>query len=174
MCKKAAFFGEERGREIIGKIQHLEGTWIDVTETENDKKVFRIKPADVIDRLYGILTILDGKANGLLRFNSLFLTLLVFFLGWSHGTGGFPQQLSRFELLAYIDTGILLASSGFCLLIVRVKWKFLGYVTNGNFETEINRLGNVVDDRTHYFWLAWWGTVGALILSVLWWLIPTL
>jgi len=182
MCGKAPFIGKQRGLEIIEKIRLLEGSWNDLNDDDPQElkdaavegKVLRIGAAVMINRLYGILTILDGKANGLLRVNSLFLTVLVFFIGWSHTYSGFPPQLSVFVPLAYIDTIILLVSSVLCLWIVAVSWKFLGHVTNGIFDTEIAQLGNVVDDRTHFFWLAWWGTMITLILSVAWWLIVVL
>jgi hypothetical protein len=178
MSQTTPFIGEQRGHEIIEKIRHLDGSWQDVKDDAPpevkalavDGKVLFSGAAAMINRLYGILTILDGKANGLLRVNSLFLTVLVFFIGWSHTSSAFPPQLSVYVPLAYIDTIILLASSVLCLLIVAVSWKFLGHVANGKFDAEIARLGNVVDDRTHFFWLAWWGTIGCLILSVIWWL----
>ena len=158
MCRAMPFFGPGRGKAILGKIRSLDG---------NEVK-------DVLNRLYAILTILDGKANGLLRVNSLFLTMLIFFIGWSHANG-FPTTLEVFVPIAYFDTIALGVSSVLCLLVVAIGWRFLGYVTllsNGhNFGTEIMRLANVVDDRTHFFWLAWWGTFIAPFLSVLWWLL---
>jgi hypothetical protein len=156
--KTAAFFGSARGAAILGKIRSLDGT--------GDK--------EILNREYSILTILDAKANGLLRVNSLFLTILIFFIGWSHANG-FPASLRALVPIAYVDTVMLALSSILCLLIVAVSWKFLGHVTTKdgrhNFEGEIKRLANVVDDRTHYYWLAWWGTLLSPFLSLVWWLL---
>jgi hypothetical protein len=165
MCEALAFIGKNRGAVILGKIRRLESARADGAG---------VPVKDIVNRLYGILTILDAKANGLLRVNSLFLTMLVFFIGWSHASTGFPPQLLVFVPLAYIDTLLLLLSSLLCLLIVAVSWKFLGHVTADSFESEIARLANVVDDRTHFFWLAWWGTIASLLISALWWLYTAL
>jgi hypothetical protein len=158
MCRAAPFFGSERGTDILAKIRSLDGNGV----------------KDVLNRLYGILTVLDAKANGLLRVNSLFITMLIFFIGWSHASG-FPESLAAFIPIAYADTVILGLSSILCLLIVAVSWKFLGEVTqtaNGhNFDQEIARLANVVDDRTHLYWLAWWGTLLSPVLTLVWWLL---
>jgi len=158
MCRAAPFFGPERGTDILAKIRSLDGNAV----------------KDLLNRLYGILTVLDAKANGLSRVNSLFLTMLIFFIGWSHASG-FPESLAAFIPIAYADTVVLGLSSILCLLIVAVSWKFLGEVTqteNGhNFDQEIARLANVVDDRTHLFWLAWWGTLLSPVLTLVWWLL---
>jgi hypothetical protein len=100
--------------------------------------------------------------------------MLIFFIGWSHASG-FPESLAAFIRIAYADTVVLGLSSILCLLIVAVSWKFLGEVTqtaNGhNFDQEIARLANVVDDRTHLYWLAWWGTLLSPVLTLVWWLL---
>jgi hypothetical protein len=112
MSREMPFLGSERGWAILGKIRKLDG----------------IEDKDILNRLYGIFTILDAKANGLLRVNSLFLTLLIFFIGWSH-TSSFPNTLTHLLLIAYVDTIVLGLSLILCLLVVAVSWKFFGHVT---------------------------------------------
>jgi hypothetical protein len=158
MQDKTPFLGPKRGEEILKKIESLEG------EDASAK--------DYLTRLYSILTILDGKANGLLRVNSLFLTMLIFFIGWSNAPTGFPTRLADYVPLAYINAFLLVGSSVLCLLVVSVSWKFLGHANQikdrYSFDTELARLANVVDDRTHYYWIAWLFTLIALLISLLW------
>jgi hypothetical protein len=153
MCEKIAFFGSERGAEIIKKVEALDGT----------------TAKDVLNRLYGILTILDAKANGLLRVNSFFITMLVFFIGWSN-TGTFPDALRDYVYIAYFDVLLLVISSVLCLVVVSVSWKFLRYATPDKatykFDEEIGHLANAVDDRTHFYFIAWWLTLIVFVLSV--------
>jgi hypothetical protein len=66
MFAKFPFVGPERGHDAIKKIETLNS---DANKTTKE----------TITWLYSVLNILDGKANGLLRVNSLFITLLVFF-----------------------------------------------------------------------------------------------
>jgi hypothetical protein len=153
MCEKIAFFGSKRGAEIIAKVQSLDGT----------------AHKEILNRLYSILTTLDAKANGLLRVNSFFITMLVFFIGWSH-SGTFPETLRDYVYIAYLDVLLLVISSFLCLAVVSVSWKFLGYATPDNatykFDKEVDYLANAVDDRTHFYIIAWWLTLIAFLLSV--------
>ena len=129
---------------------------------------------NVLDRLYAILTTLDAKANGLLRLNSLFLTVLVFLLGWSQSPNtSFPPQLRDYIGVAIFDVVLLMASSLACLWIVRVSWRFLGSTNQSgtlDIAKELASLGKVAENRTHYYWVAWWGTFVAYLLPALWWL----
>ncbi len=149
------FFGPKRGEELINKIRSLEGR--------------DVKAKDDINRLYGMLSILDAKASGLLSVTSMFLVLLVFFLTWSLD-GSFPPELKAYLTLAYLDAVLLVISGFFCLLVMAINWKFLRKATaidgRYSFESEILRLANVVDDRTHYYWLAWVSTFLTFIVSV--------
>ena len=154
----AKLLRRDRGVEIIDKIKSLEGT--------------SAPPKDYVNRLYGILTVLDAKASGLLGVNSLFLTVLVFFIGWSNAPAGFPSRFVDFVPLAYFDAVLLVISSFLCLLVVTVSWKFMSHaiLNEGeyHFDMEIVRLANVVHDRTHYYWWAWLCTLVTLLLSFAW------
>jgi hypothetical protein len=167
MCKTFPFFGPERGHDAIDKIEKLH-------DAANKSS------RETIAWLYSVLTILDAKANSLLRVNSLFMTFLVFF-GGAARTQGNPLQISHDQaataMLAFI---ILMFSTVFCFLIVRVNWKFLGEVVKVmplgggqefyDFPREVKRLANVVDNRTHYYWIGWLLTLSVVLLPLLLWL----
>jgi len=157
MCKTALFFGSERGVEIVAKIRIL-------LKPDDPSQA---PQKDVVNQLYFILNVLDSKANGLLRFNSLFMTILIALLTWVRA-GGAPNLLA-YQWLAYTDLGLALVSSLFCLVIMKVNWKFLGHIKadGTGIDEEIRRLGNVIDDRTRYYWIAWWGTMIAILLTTL-------
>jgi len=57
------------------------------------------------------------------------------------------------------------------MLVVRVNWKFLDKVEQspregGDFKIELDALANVVDDRTHYYLIAWWLALSAFVLAL--------
>jgi hypothetical protein len=163
MCAKFPFVGPERGHDAIKKIEqlHLDGN----------------KPTkETIAWLYSVLNILDGKANGLLRVNGLFITLLVFFWGAARSPGN-PLHITYDQLAtAVLALLLLMASTIFCFMIVRINWKFLGQVRakqddpqQFDFDSEVKRLANIVDNRTHYYWIGWFLTLVAVILPVVLW-----
>src|SRR4029077_1840629 len=121
--------------------------------------------------LYSVLNILDSKANGLLRVNSLFITLLVFFWGAARATGN-PLKISPDQAsTAVLGLILVMVSTIFCFMIVRVNWKFLGHVRKEggayNFANEVKRLAKVVDDRTHFYWIGWLLTLTTAFLPIL-------
>jgi hypothetical protein len=174
MCRTFPFFGTERGYDAIEKIQELQ------EDTNKSSK-------ETINWFYSVLNILDAKANSLLRVNSLFITFLVFFWGAAR-TPGNPLKITHDQTAtAVLALIIVMVSTIFCFLIVRVNWKFLGKVvkvrtTVGNearevydFQSEARRLAKVVDNRTHYYWIGWLLTFSVVVLPVLLWLqlLPT-
>jgi len=152
------FIGSARGTELIPEIKALQ-TLGATNET--------------LKQLYGILTILDTKATGLLTVDALLIAAFVVFVGSSDQTSkliGFavPSRLLEVQLAA------LAASAFLCLLVVRVSWHFLEYVpdaptSEGDFENELQRLANVVDDRTRYYWFAWLFALIGFVLTLAWW-----
>src|SRR5258705_10967214 len=112
MCAMISIWAKN-GAEILDRIRSL-----------LSKDPASVAAREIIDRLYGILTTLDAKANGLLRVNSLFLAILVFFLGWARSPTGFPTFLTMYVDAAYVDTFLLVLSSLLCLWIVKVSWAF--------------------------------------------------
>ena len=115
---------------------------------------------EIIKWLYDALSILDGKANGLLRVNGFFLALLAGTLAFFRFIREDSQKVwlpkvHFFDLIVYIGVTALLflCSSMVCIWVVRVSWRILGKVTlaearNSNFSREINALSHAVNDRT--------------------------
>lgn len=171
MCAKFPFVGPERGGDAIEKIQKL--------NADQNKAV-----KETISWFYSVLNILDAKANGLLRVNGLFITILVFFSGAARSPGN-PFHITYDQAAtAVLALLLLMISTIFCFMIVRVNWKFLGKVhlkkdkDNADvydFDSEVKRLANVVDNRTHYYWIGWLLTLITVLLPIfLWFRFPPL
>jgi uncharacterized membrane protein YccF (DUF307 family) len=66
---------------------------------------------------------------------------------------------------------IALLAAGVCLLVTRVSYDFLGDTTTDMGKLQISKelasLIDVVKQRTCYFLVAWWLSVGAVVLSLL-------
>jgi hypothetical protein len=62
-------------------------------------------------------------------------------------------------------------SAFLCLPVIRITWRFLDYVEvgGGGLPREFIRLANVVDDRTHCYWLAWFAVLVSFLLVPAWW-----
>ncbi len=126
-----------------------------------------------LDQFYTYLTVLDSKATGLLTVNTLFIAILVAFLGADASKFielqiRFSKTVAEWQLLGVCLSALL------CLFVVSVSWNFLANVPTEPpdaqaFETELKRLANVIDDRTHYYWFAWALTLLALVATVAWW-----
>ena len=112
--------------------------------------------------LYGALTILDGKANGMLQINSLVMAVIAAFVSYTQSpafAAGNPGLL-RAGLGGCVVAFLLLAASSWqCFQIVRMGWGFLTDLTRGqpigDFAFEIEALCDVTDARTRYFGWAW-------------------
>ena len=124
----------------------------------------------------GALTILDAKANGLMRVNSLFITLATAFLGAARLDHN-PLDITHDQVVtAVLGMALLILSTILCFMIVRVNWKFLSHVVKPqdqpdyDFENEAKRLANVVDNRTHYYFIGWFLTLIVMAFPVLLWL----
>jgi hypothetical protein len=160
MCKTFPFLGSKRGHAAIGKIEELH-------KSANQSN------REVIAWFYSALTILDAKANSLLRVNSLFIAVLVFFWGAAR-TEGNPLNITIDQVAtAVLALVVVMVSTIFCFMIVRVNWRFLGRVKESNvgydFKSEAKRLANVVDNRTHYYVIGWFLTLTVVILPFLLW-----
>ena len=169
MFKTLPFFGPERGYDAIGKIQQLH---------EDPNKSNK----ETIAWLYSVLTILDAKANSLLRVNGLLITVLAVFWGAARAKDN-PLNITYAQTAtAMLALTTVMVSTVFCFLIVRVNWKFLGQVSKRregvgdqakdvyDFASEAKRLANVVDNRTHYYWIGWLLTFAVVWLPVILWL----
>jgi hypothetical protein len=157
--------GKGRGRDLVLKIRAL-----------NEAEYFK----DDLDRLYGILSILDTKATGLLTVNTLMLAALAILLN-SPGTlreiagiVGSPMLRWLDEPVIPIQLALSAVSSALCLLVVSITWRFLKNMPQkatdtSAFERELHHLANVINDRTLYYMLAWWLTFVAMALTLAWW-----
>lgn len=165
-CQQFPFIGAGRGDDVLAKTKAL----------VNPDAPNNAAPSKVIDRLYSILDIMDAKASGLLTLNSFFIAVLTGFLGFVYAPENAIQKAlpTNFVPVAEFDLALLIVSSIFCLFVVRVNWKFLrNAALDGagkfKFDNEVLRLAKVVDDRTHLYWFAWYGTLFAfLVPSALW------
>jgi hypothetical protein len=160
MCQNFPFIGEQRGHDALAKIKQL------TLDCNKHTK-------ETIGWLYSALTILDAKANGLLRVNSLLITLLTALLGLARLERN-PLNITHDQVAtAVLGLGSLIVSTIFCFMIVRVNWKFLSHVvlkpdkTTYDFEREAQRLANIVDNRTHYYSIGWVLTLIVLVLPIL-------
>jgi hypothetical protein len=163
MCKNFPFFGRERGYQALDKIKQL------VDDKSKAQK-------ETVSWLYSALTILDAKANGLMRVNSLFITLATAFLGAARLDHN-PLKISHDQVAtAVLGMALLILSTILCFMIVRVNWKFLSHVVKPqdqpdyDFDNEAKRLANVVDNRTHYYFIGWFLTLIVMAFPVLLWL----
>ncbi len=152
------FCGEDRGADLIGKITKLG----QLPETK-----------DKLGQLYGILTILDSKATGLLTMNALFAAILAA-LAADHRALADAMIAPDHQWVLIFQLGCIAVSALLCLFIVRVTWQFLSKIPQSptkseDFEPELRRLATVIDDRTHYYRIAWWFAVLAFSSTVAWW-----
>ncbi|MBF0167039.1 MAG: hypothetical protein HQL45_05360 [Alphaproteobacteria bacterium] len=125
----------------------------------------RKHPKEIIDRLYGILNVLDSKANGLLRINSLFIAAGVAIKTFSlKDVGLIPSLCGLISLL------FLVISCVMCMSIVRIKWHFLDKVVEKDgsfdFKREVEELSGVAVERTKSYIGAWWLSVLGLSIFV--------
>jgi hypothetical protein len=154
------FVDKTRGTALIDKVGSLSAGNIAPTK-------------DILTQFYGVLSILDVKATGLLTVNAIAAAVLTAFLA---ADGALAQRLHMQTSLPILEIqlGLLGASSLFCLVIIRVTWRFFAIVPNAptqpaDFETELKRLANVIDDRTHYYVIAWWLAIFAFGATMAWW-----
>jgi len=156
----AWFFGKNRGADLVVKVKALQG-------------LKRKHNLECLDQFYVYLTILDSKATGLLTVNALFIAILVVFLASGESIAErwqirFSREVVELQLILVGLSALL------CLLVMRVSWSFLAKVPtapteSAHFEDELTRLANVIDDRTHYYWIAWLFALAALMLTLAWW-----
>lgn len=131
---------------------------------------------NVLDRLYGFLNVLDGKANGLLALNGILLAALVVLLSSEVKSIRriFPVGESFFVSIMIFAFLGLLVSLLRCLQIVNIKWKFLQYMREGKtgIDEELRTLAQEVDRRTDIYKQAWhltrasgWVILGLVVFS---------
>jgi hypothetical protein len=129
-------------------------------------------PRDRIKWLYEALSILDAKANGLLRINSLVMTIISLFLAYAHSGDRIAHISTGFLIGSTVALLLLAGSSIICFFIVRMSWEFLRAVpaVSGTtaFTGEIDALAIETNRRTHLFVSAWsLGLAGFVLTMVL-------
>src|SRR5437763_9163036 len=150
------FFGRSRGTELIEKATAL----------------VAFGPKQILGQLYGILSILDTKAAGLLTVDAFLIAALIAFFAS-------PQEVAQ-QFGLSVPAAVLelqLASMGIsaflCLLVVRVTWRCMHFVPDAptsaaDFDLEIRRLSNSIDDRTRYYWFASLFALLGFVLTLAW------
>ena len=115
-----------------------------------------------IDWLYGVLTILDGKAGALLAFDGLLLAAEALMYE------KMSEQVHWLQLPSLLLILLTLFAALLCLYVARVSYPFLGSVALGvrSNAAEIKGLGDVVESRTDLLGLAWKFALAALWLFI--------
>jgi hypothetical protein len=159
------FLGRDRGVELIGKIRALQGFAAD----RNSPNVTK----ETLNQLYGILSILDTKATGLLTVNAFLIAAILAVLASPQQLANIigvtpPSWVLQAQLAAFILSAFL------CLLVIRVSWRFFHYVPNtplaeADFNVELKHLANVIDDRTRYYWFGWLLALTGFVMTFAWW-----
>jgi hypothetical protein len=120
-----------------------------------------------MDRAYGILTILDDKAGGLMTVNAFLGAIPAFSIDHYKNIAN-PDRVSAFALWLSVAILIgLILSALLCFFVVRVKWPFFHFVKPDGGENfckeEMAGLAKVINDRTVNYRRAWWFTLCCLI-----------
>jgi hypothetical protein len=127
--------------------------------------------SEALSWIYELLSALDSKASALMRLNGVMLAAAAFLLTM-HGSA--YQSVLR---VTNIDVGIISGTAALCsfsillcLLVVNVKWYFLGKVTeNGeqlDYTDEFQMLQRVAKSRQTYYRIAWEVSRVAAVLFV--------
>ena len=129
-----------------------------------------IAASDVLGWLYGVLTILDGKASALMRMNGVLIAAAAFLLGLFERTGGTILRTTSFDAQVIVLSALLSSISiCCCLLVVRISWGFLGKVESSDGDAydctnELVHLDRACRFRQWVYRGAWWTSVAASIL----------
>jgi hypothetical protein len=127
--------------------------------------------SDVVDWLYSVLTILDSKASALMTVNSVLIAVAALLLSMFDKPDN--TALSPCAFYALLTIASFCALSIFvCLLVVDVRWSFLGKVdidtNDGTIEChrEISALDSAMMCRQSMYRLAWALSLVASIIFV--------
>jgi hypothetical protein len=120
-----------------------------------------VEAREVVDWIYGVLSILDAKASTLMRLDGVLIAAAAFLLGLF----GRPESIlstTRPDAILVILAACLSALSLFlCLFVANISWGFLVRVTKnrGNrtfeFAREIQSLDRAMRFRQTVYQLAW-------------------
>jgi hypothetical protein len=119
-----------------------------------------VEAREVVDWVYGVLSILDAKASTLMRLDGVLIAAAAFLLGLF----GRPESIlstTRSDAMLVIVAASLSALSLFlCLFVANISWNFLGKVTRSNnrtfeFAREIESLDRAMRFRQTVYQVAW-------------------
>jgi hypothetical protein len=118
---------------------------------------------EVVEWMYGVLTILDAKASALMRLNGVLIAAAAFMLGVFRRPGGSILSTTNWDAAVIVSLASASAFSIFCcLLVVNISWPFLGKVAKNHnsktfdFADEIDSLDKASRFRQNAYQLAWW------------------
>ncbi|MBY0399645.1 hypothetical protein K2X89_05075 [Myxococcota bacterium] len=120
---------------------------------------------EIVDWIYGVLSILDSKASVLMRLNGVQIAASAFVLGMVNSERGKEQPFlasEAFDELAITWSAVLSSVSIFlCLFVVRVSWAFLDRVdrtsdSRFDFTNEIRALITESERRQSVYRIAWY------------------
>lgn len=129
---------------------------------------------ELVDFLYGGLSVLDQKASGLLLANTLMMAAAgVFHVNFTLTANSLYNAI---DLILYscfwLGLFLLAVSSFLCLKIFEIQWYPLNKAekigNSYNFTTELDELEKVVNKRTIRYCVASYLTQIALILLMIW------
>lgn len=129
-------------------------------------KIFTWK--EKADEIYKVMSILDSKASALMRFSSVLLAAATFLLKKTTDPK-VPDPLAGIDLGAQDFKWValfLFLSIIFCIPVIGVDWKFLGYIdlANKDAAAEINNLQITFQARQRYYQISWFLTLISIFL----------
>lgn len=116
---------------------------------------------DVVDWIYGVLSILDAKASTLMRLNGVLIAAAAFLLGLFGRRESILSTARSDAMLVILSASLSTVSIFLCLLVVNVSWGFLGRVTSNSgdatfeFAREIKSLDGAMRFRQAVYQSAW-------------------
>jgi hypothetical protein len=130
-----------------------------ITSGEGAPNGAKQNPSDkqIIEWLYGVLTVLDSKAGALLAFDGLLLAAASLMYDKMSEKVPWLRTPSLLLILVTLFAALL------CLFVAQVSYHFLGKITLGvNNDPEIETLGKAAECRTRILWVAWRASVFAV------------
>jgi cytidine deaminase len=133
------------------------------------RKLARHQSKAHFEWLYGVLTVLDGKAGGLLGVNALLLAVVALLLHKWLGSQNSVESLNHLVFGLLIAGIALLTRAAFeSLFVLHMKWPWLIHCRGamGNPRAELNELLREADSRALRYRYSWTATVVGTICVV--------
>ena len=151
----------ERCGGYVVKRAILKSVPLDSEDSLKGRRPDKIDPHDALEWIYQLLTTLDSKASALMRLNGVMLAAATFLVG----TQSKFIVLAKADVLAIMLTATTASLSiVLCLLVVAVRWPFLGKAEESHeyfdFEPEFRNLQDEASRREKIYVWAWWVSLG--------------